>query len=238
MNKSKFENFINKYNLAGSCESVLINSDGKVATVRAISGDRNVVTETSVQGLELPEGTFAVYETQKLKSMLNVLSEDITVEVGRDFLTQLPNTLTFCDSTLDATFSLADHSVLPTVPSVVEPKFDLTVPVDEQFINTFIRAKTALPDAETFTVISDGKTNNINFIVGNSTNNTNRIKIKVTVAEPHEAIKVSFSAKYLKHIFTANKDIKSGTLFISNKEFAKIEFNDGTFASTYYLAGL
>ena len=48
MEKSKLEKFITKYNLGGSCESVIFKSDGSGLSVRSISGDKNVLGEVSV----------------------------------------------------------------------------------------------------------------------------------------------------------------------------------------------
>ena len=43
MEKSKLEKFVSKYNLGGSCESVLWKSDGTDITVNCISDDKNVL---------------------------------------------------------------------------------------------------------------------------------------------------------------------------------------------------
>jgi hypothetical protein len=83
MNKDKFERFIAKYNLAGSCESVLIKSTGKSIQVNTSSPDKSVACTVEAFSFEFPPGEFPVYETQKLKSLLNVAngSEDIAVDV-------------------------------------------------------------------------------------------------------------------------------------------------------------
>ena len=49
MEKSMLERFISKYNLGGSCESVLWKSDGTDITVKCISDDKNVLGIVTVR---------------------------------------------------------------------------------------------------------------------------------------------------------------------------------------------
>ena len=62
------------------------------------------------------------------------------------------------------TFMLADTSVIPAVPSInAEPEYEVTIDIDELFVNKFIKAKNALPDAKNFAVqVQNGK---IKFII-------------------------------------------------------------------------
>jgi len=43
MNKSKFDGFINRYNLGGEIESVMVKADGKNLSVRMISDDKTLL---------------------------------------------------------------------------------------------------------------------------------------------------------------------------------------------------
>jgi hypothetical protein len=235
MEKSKLEKFISKYNLGGSCESVVLKVEGTSLSTRAISDDKNVLCEVTGPSLGLAAGEYAVYETQKLKSLLGVVSENLSATVKKSGEKVIG--LQFADSSTEATFVLADTSVIPAVPELKKlPSFDLTITMDEQFIATFVKAKGALPDVETFTVISYGKDRNAQVILGHSSLNTNRVNITATlVHEPVEIKAVSFSAKYLREILVANKDAKTGELFVSSKGLAKTTFTADNITSTYYL---
>jgi hypothetical protein len=234
MEKSKLERFIGKYNLGGACESVTWKSDGDTLSVRSMSDDKNVLTEITAENMGFPEGEFCVYDTKRLRSMLNVLGDAITIEpnISNDKVTGLHVT----DGGTKATVVLADASVIPTVPELkAVPPMNVVIQLDEKFINTFVRAKGALNEVETFTVISNGTDNTASVILGHSNNNTNRITITATTTTKHKLDAISFSANYLREILTANKDAKNGTLELSSKGLSVVRFDVDGFTSKYYL---
>lgn len=230
MEKSKLERFISKYTLGGMCEQVLFESKGTDLTVRAISEDKNVVAEVSATDISFPAGSFGVFETKKLRSIMSVLGDTIKVTPISG------NTgLTISDGRIDATFVLADVAVIPKVPEVRVPQMDIMFEIDEAFITTFIRAKAAMSEAETFTVISDDSSKtSAKVILGFSSNNTNRISIPVSIKD-HANISVSFSANCLKEILSANKEMKQGAVEVSSKGMCKVTFMNAEYTSVYYL---
>jgi hypothetical protein len=234
MQKTKFEKFISKYNLGGSCESVVFKSNGTDLTVRAISDDKNVLGEVVFKNATFPEGDFGVYETKKLRSILSVLDENLEIKVNsaNDKVTGLNIT----DGETKATFVLADISVVPAVPELKKlPPMDFTITLDEKFVNTFIRAKGALSEVDTFTVISDGKDATATVVIGHSNINTNRIAINAITDKTVELAPINFSAKYFKEILVANKDATNGTLEVSSKGLARATFEVDNISTTYYL---
>lgn len=234
MEKTKFEKFISKYNLGGSCESVTFKSDGKTLTVRSISDDKNVLGEVEFQGANFPSGEFGVYETKKLRSILSVLEENlvITSVSTNDKITGLNLT----DGETKATFVLADTSVIPAVPELKKlPPVDFTITLDEKFVNTFIKAKTALSDIDTFAVMSDGQSSSATVVIGYSNLNTNRISINATTDVAVEMTPINFSAKYFREILVANKEAKNGKLEVSSKGLAKATFEADNISTVYYL---
>ena len=234
MEKSKFERFIAKYNLGGSCESVLLKSAGKKVSVRTISDDKNVLGEINVSNIDFPEGEFGIYDTKKLRSILSVLEEHLAInaQVTGDKVTALNIT----DNSTKTTFVLADQSVIPSVPELKKlPPMDFTITLDAKFINTFIKAKGALSEVETFAVTSKGDENTASIVLGHSSLNTNRITITAKTDKAVKMEPISFSAKYLREILVANKDAKGGQLEISSKGLAKTSFTSDGITSTYYL---
>lgn len=234
MDKTKFEKFVGKYNLGGSCESVMYTSTGNTLSVRAISDDKNVLGEVIVKNFTFPVGEFGVYDTKRLRSMLSVLSDTLTVKpnVNNEKTTGLDIT----DGDTRATFVLADASVIPVVPELKKvPPMDLTIKLDEKFVNTFIKAKGALSEVETFTVISDGVDPVAKIVIGHSSINTNRISINAGIDASVSLEPISFSADHFREILSANKDVKNGTLDVSSKGLAKVFFEGDDITSTYYL---
>lgn len=234
MEKSKFEKFIGKYNLGGSCESVLYTIENSKLSTRAISDDKNVLSEITAPSMGMPSGEYAVYDTTKLRSLLGVLGETLDVTVKKS--SGKPVALEFADTSTDVTFVLADASVIPNVPDLKKlPPFELTIEMDEQFVNTFVKARGALSDVETFTVFSEGEATTADVVLGFSSLNTNRVKIKAKTKEAVSISPISFSAKYLREILVANKDAKSGYLEVSSKGLARSSFTADNITSTYYL---
>jgi hypothetical protein len=184
--------------------------------------------------MKFPEGEFGVYETKKLRAILSVLDENLTIKPN---VTNSKTTgLNITDGTTKATFVLADASVIPLVPDVKKlPPMDLTISLDEKFINTFVKAKSALSEVDTFAVTSDGDEKIASVIIGHSTLNTNRITVKANTDKAVKLEPISFSANYLREILTANKDITNGTFQVSSKGLSVLKFSGNGFVSTYYL---
>lgn len=234
MEKSKLEKFIAKYNLGGSCESVVFKSDGDTLSVRVISGDKNVVGEISCKGIGFPKGEFAVYETKKLRAILGVLDENLAIKPN---ITNGNSTgLNITDGTTKATFVLADMSVVPAVPDLKKlPPMDLTITLDEKFINTFIKAKSAISDVDTFAITSDGKEAVASVIIGYSKQNTNRITVTATTDKAIKLDPIIFSASHFREILNSNKDITSSTFQVSSKGISIVKFSSTEISATYYL---
>jgi hypothetical protein len=234
MEKARFEKFINKYNLGGVCESVLYNVENGSLSTRAISEDSSVLCEIAAPSFGLPDGQYPVYETGRVRAMLGVLGNNLDVQVRN--ADDRAVSLTFTDGNIDATFVLADVSVIPAVPTMTKaPQFDMTINIDDNFINSYIKAKGALPEATTFTLVSDGSTDEVDVILGFSNMNTNRIKLTAATTEPVALEAISFSAKYFREILVANKDARSGVLRVSSKGIAVATFEVDEITSTYYL---
>lgn len=234
MEKSKFEKFIGKYNLGGACESVTFKSDGTTLSVRSISDDKNVLGEATFENANFPAGEFGVYETKKLRSILSVLDENLVITAinANDKVTGLHLT----DGDTKATFVLADTSVIPSVPELKKlPPMDFTITLDEKFVNTFIKAKSALTDVDNFAVMSDGQNSTATVVIGYSNLNTNRISIVATTNIATELTPINFSAKYFREILVANKDAKNGKLEVSSKGLARASFDVDNISTVYYL---
>ncbi len=227
MNKSKFDGFINRYNLGGEIESVMIKSSDKDLSVRMISDDKTLLGDVTVAETDFPNGEFGIYTTSQLKGLLSVLDEAISVE-------EVTGAVKFSDKGTKVQYMLAAPSVIPAVPDLKAlPPFDVEVTLNDDFINKFIKSKGALSDADTFTFTS--KAGKSEIILGYSSINSNRISIDVTTNSTEDIEPIAFSAKYLKAILTANKGSKTSSLKISSKGLSHVSFVDGDYTSNYYL---
>jgi hypothetical protein len=232
MNKTRITRFIQKYNLAGLVESVAWKAaDGKLVT-RFISDDKTVLGEIQLDNFTFNAPELGVYTTSTLNKLLSVVGEDVELEV-QELSGKVVNLFIKSDGT-KAQFQLADLAVIPTVPDLKSlPDFDVNIGFDGKFIDKFIKGKSALSDVDTFTVLSeDGE---LKIVLGYSNVNSNRIAFSAEKDYEGTVKPISFSAKYLKEIFSANKEATSVTLNISTSGLAHVEFKIDDFTAKYFL---
>jgi hypothetical protein len=235
MEKQSLNRFISKYNLAGLVESVKWESKDGSLTTSFISDDKSVLGSVSMEEFDGSDSTFGVYDTTKLTKMLSVLGSDIDFSIQD--IEGKAISLKFKDKSTSVNYMLADLSVIPNVPDLKQlPNFDVKIKLDSSFINTFIRAKSALSDENNFTFTCKGGNGQI--ILGYSNINTNRISIDVDCECEGDINPISFSATYLKEILVANKEASDATLSISTQGLSHIHFEVGKYTSDYYLVEL
>ena len=232
MEKSLIERFISKYNLSGAAEAVVLHATSKGLNTKFISDDKNVLGIISASKIELEEGEYGVYDTAQLRSLLGVLEDAVKIKVTKK--EGKPTGFILSDKGTKVTYVLADKDNIPKVPDLKAlPDADVVIKIDAHFLNTFVKAKGALPDVETFTVLCDGKKTDV--VIGYSELNTNRVSFHVETEEVAEMDPISFDARYLREILLANKEMKSGSLNISSKGLAIVTFNIDDFEVSYYL---
>ena len=236
MEKSKLINFISKYSLGGLVQSVAWNSNGSLST-KFISDDKCVVGEVKLQNFNNSTSKFGVYNTDMLVKLLSVLGNTINLQING--AEDKAFSLTFDDNSTTVNYMLADLAVIPPAPDLKElPPFDLEIPITKEFIDKFIKAKSALPTIEKFTIAKNRKTGKYEIIIGYANINSNRISIGIDCTATEDIDPISFSAKYFNGILAANKDLNGGSLKVSSQGLAKAEFDIDDFDAKYYLVKL
>lgn len=232
MEKQSLNRFVSKYNLAGLVESVKWESKDGSLTTSFISDDKSVLGTVTMNEFNNSDSEFGVYDTTKLTKMLSVLGNDVDFSISD--IDGKPVSLKFKDSSTSVNYMLADLSVIPNVPDLKQlPNFNVKIDLDETFISKFIRAKGALPDENTFTLVcKDGKSQ---IVLGHSNINTNRITIDVEADCEGTVDPISFSATYLKEILVANKEATDAVLNISSDGLSHIHFEVDNYVTDYYL---
>jgi len=233
MEKSKLQSFINRYYLAGNCEAVTVKANGESINCELIDADQTVVGKIKWKTTPFMSGELGINHTGALTRMLSAVGEDIDIEVqetaGKNYAMKIQ------EGNTTMTFMLADTTVIPAVPAInAEPEYTVTIDIDNDFIDKFIRAKNALPDAKNFAVqVINGK---IKFIINYTTINADNVTFDIdggtTPMEP-----ICFSADKLKEVLTANKG-DDGKMYISSDGLARIDFSGADFDSNYWLVQL
>ena len=234
MDKSKLVKFINKYYLGGNVNSVAINSDGNGLSTRFVSGDKSLLGEVKLNNYSITQADFGVYQTDALLKMLSVLDNDVSIDLVK--AEEKAISLDAKDSGAKVRYMLSDLSVINTPPQLKQiPEFELLLNVDKTFVSKFISGKGALPDTESFTVISGDKTE---VVIGYSSIATNRVAVPVENQTDNTIDNISFNANLFKDVLEANKECESAVLEVSSEGLARITFNVNDYESTYYLVAV
>ena len=234
MDKSKLVKFINKYYLSGNVNSVAINSDGNGLSTRFVSGDKSLLGEVKLKNYSITEADFGVYQTDVLLKMLSVLDNDVSIDLVK--AEEKAISLDAKDSGAKVRYMLSDLSVINTPPQLKQiPEFELLLNVDKTFVSKFISGKGALPDTESFTIVSGDKPE---VIIGYSSIATNRVAVPVENQTDNTIDNISFNANLFKDVLEANKECEAAVLEVSSEGLARITFNVGDYESTYYLVAV
>ena len=234
MDKSKLVKFINKYYLSGNVNSVAINSDGNGLSTRFVSGDKSLLGEVKLNNYSITEADFGVYQTDALLKMLSVLDNDVSVDLVK--AEEKAISLDAKDSGAKVRYMLSDLSVINTPPQLKQiPEFELLLNVDKTFVSKFISGKGALPDTESFTIVSG---DNPEVVIGYSSIATNRVAVPVQNQTDNTIDNISFNANLFKDVLEANKECEAAVLEVSSEGLARITFNVGDYESTYYLVAV
>ena len=232
MNKAKLTRFIQKYSLGGLVESVAWKAGDNKLVTRFISDDKTVLGEIQLDNFAFTSPDLGVYTTSALSKLLSVVGEDIELET-QEIEGKAVNIFVKSENT-KVQFQLADLAVIPNVPDLKKlPEFDIDINFDGAFIDKFIKAKNALSDVDTFTILTEKK--ELKIVLGYSNINSNRVVFVVDKDYSGDVKPISFSAKYLKEILTANKEATSVVLKVSTQGISHVEFKIDDFNAKYFL---
>jgi hypothetical protein len=143
------------------------------------------------------------------------------------------------DDKTEVQYVAADLDILPARPKTKSiPDYNVEIKLNEEFIGKFLKAKAALPEVDLFTLVMSKKKGKLEMVLGYSDNiNTNRVALEVDAEKGKDKVKapISFNAKILKEIISANDECKNPILKVSEDGLAYVEISQDAFTSQYYL---
>jgi len=240
MDKRVLDKLIQSYYLKGMAESVIWNTEEGKISISFINQTKDCAGTIVLESADINLGNheLAFYNTSQLDSLIKVTHNHLELKVIEE--NSIPVKLNISDKDFDLTYHLATKELIPTAPTINEPEeYDMTIEVDEDFIQKFSKAYSALDKPTRFTV--EPKFDEVQlaeFIVGESISYANKIKFQ------HESTyflghnKLPFSAPVFREILSVNKDAKTGKIEISEQGLMKVSFSDDNIISTYYLVRL
>ena len=235
MQKSKLDKFISKYNLGGNVNSVKWKSSGDSLSTSFVTPDKSLLGSVKVDKFPFEDAELGVYQTDQLKSLINVLGDDVSLDLTR--FGDKAVSLKVKNGPVSVDYVLSDLSVISDPPQMKRlPEFGTQIKLDRNFIDTFIKGKGALSDVDTFTVVN-GKSG-VEVVIGYSSTNTNRVNIPVETVSSNLEKPISFNANLFKEVLVANRECSSAVLEVSTEGLAKVNFKVDDYDSTYYVVAM
>ena len=236
MEKSKLNKFIQKYNLGGNVNSVKWTAGTNQLKTSFVTPDKSLLGTVVADNVKFEDADMGVYQTDQLQKLLNVLDNDVDLSLTR--AGDRAVSLKVKNGSVSVDYVLSDLSVIPDPPALKRlPDFQTKVKLDTQFIDTFIKGKSALADVDMFTFVND-KDGNLNAVIGYSSTNTNRVTIPVETNTNGLTEPVTFNANLFKEMLVANKECKSAVLEVSNEGLARVNFKIDDYDSTYFIVAM
>ena len=235
MEKSKLNKFIQKYNLGGNVNSVKWTADANQLKTSFVTPDKSLLGTVVADNVKFEDADLGVYQTDQLQKLLSVLDDDINLSLTK--AGERAVSLKVKNGAVSVDFVLSDLTVIPDPPALKRlPDFQTQVKLDETFISTFIKGKSALADVDMFTFVNDN--GNLSAVIGYSSTNTNRVNIPVETTTNGLTEPVTFNANLFKEMLVANKECKSAVLEVSNEGLAKVNFKIDDYDSTYFIVAM
>ena len=232
MQKDKLNRFIQKYNLGGNVNSVKWDSKGNKLITKFVTPDKSLLGEVVVDKFGFEDAELGIYQTDQLQKLLNVLTDDINLSLKK--VGDKAVSLKVSDNATSVDYVLSDLTIIPQPPNLKHiPNFGTQIKLDSNFINTFIKGKSALSDVDFFTIVN--KDDNLSVVIGYASTNTNRVNIPVNSISNDITDSISFNANFFKEILVANKECTEAIFKISTEGLSKLEFKVDDYTSTYFL---
>ena len=235
MKKNFIVENIEKYFLGGLVGGVVWNLDGSKVNINFSTETKDAVGELSFD-LSLPEGRIGIYNTDSLLRLLGITNEDLQLKLQADN-TGIVNKLKISDNKFDLDYNLSDATIIQEVPKVQEVDYDFTFKINDEFITGFLKAHNALEKIKDFTLntaTTKQDENVVEIMLGERTKHSNKVKFTEPAEFELPSDIIPFSATVFREILSANKGIE-GTMSVSNKGLAKIEFTNKESSVKYFV---
>lgn len=235
MHKSLLTGFISRYTI-NKIDSVAWEVSSKKLKTRFISDDKSMIGDVTLLDFksdDMDGAKLGIFKTAQLSKLFGVLEDDINLSLNKigDKLVSIK----LNDHKTKINYALSDLAIIPHVPAMkyVPGTFEVVLKIDSDLSDTFLKAKSALPEVVTFCVETDSS-NFAKIVLGQTDVNTNTVTLNVETSKCEKMDKMHFNAEIFADILSANKDCPT-ELEISSEGIARIKFETKEYISLYYL---
>lgn len=240
MKKETLETFIKRYNLGNLIPKVKWKYTAAEKTLhsRAAADNRAFVADV-IMGDFTEFGTddvvVCIGDTEKVKAMMSPFSEEITLKINRNGERILGFYVS--DADCESYCTAADPTAIDPVAKNLSdvPEYHVVIPLTEDFLEKFLKARSALKDVETFSV-GMNKKGVFEIVIGYTTANSNRIRITPQTEPDKNKLDsaLAFPIKNIAEVFKANADITNGNMSINSNGIIRVYFKSDKYTCTYY----
>ena len=235
MEKQSLVSIIDKYYLNGIGEKVKWTVKDNTVTIKTFSPTKDMVGIVTAP-FEFPDSEFVIFDTSKFLKLVGICNQFLTMDI--QFEGKIATKLLLADSEYNLEYALANLMLAPNVNfTVSEFESDYEFTIDNEFINTWIKAKKALNSDTTIIKAytnEDGEAK-VNFTLGEPEGHSNKIQFELPLSNlAMESTTLKFNADYLKAIFDANYGA-TGNAYVSNDGAMKLDFMTKDFQQSSYI---
>jgi len=236
VNKSTLTSVISTYYLNGLNNQVKWRIKDNQLIVYA--GDNGRVCRVQHNNFPIEDSELGIFDTHKLSKLLSITSGELSISL--DKIKAVYTKMHFADLNFDLTYSLADILILGKNTYYEDPEsFEIEINLTREDIDHLIKAKSALADVNNMLITSttdfDG-TNICEFVFGDNTGFSNKITYQLRGNITKGDIEIPFDSDIFKDILSANKDMSTGVLKISEVGMLKLNFTTEETESEYFIA--
>ena len=235
INKLTLQSAINKYYL-GEIESVKWIIKDSTLYVDFMSLNKEVIGKLTYRNFNVEDCELAIFDTKKLLNLINITSGDLllSLEKVKDINTKLH----IADNSFNLTYALADPLLIGKIGTVKETEWDAVLPLEIEFVEYLIKAKSALQGVDNMTITPTKDLNDTDvciFSFGDKNGHNNRITYQMYGEIQPSDISIPFNSNSFKNILNSNKDLEEGKIYINYEGLMKLCFKSEDSESEYYL---
>jgi hypothetical protein len=196
--------------------------------------------ELTYDNINLLDSTVGITNTSQLLKLLSIASGDVLLDYVKNG--KVFSKLIISDNQFTVSYTLADILTVPKTGTYTGPEeYNLEAKMDSDSINALIKAKSALPESTTVVLKPfknmDGEPQ-IEFMFGGDIEYANKVSYYLPNVKQKDVpfdFEIGFSSDILKEILSANKDTDKAKISINLEGLMKLEFEEETTKSTYYI---
>jgi hypothetical protein len=238
INKSKLQSIISKYYLNGLVQSVRWLTESGKLSISFVSENKDICGDLICDSSPVENSEIAIFDTAQLNKLISVTNGELLLTLEKQH--KIFSKMHIQDMSFNVAYSLADTLLVPKRGVIEFPNnYDVIIDLNSEIVNSFIKAKSALTDINDVLISTEedpDKGKVVEFAFGDLNNFSNKIKYIIDEnVEIKNELKLPFNSDSFKNILSANKDLESGKLSLTEDGFMKLEFQSEDIKTLYYL---